>query len=116
MHFKLIICFVEDSKTEAILQAARDVGATGSTVITNARGQGLEQKKTFLGLSLETQRDVLLFLVEEHMCRNILEAISTAGRFEEELGTGIAVQIDVEDAVGVSHQIQTLQESIEGEI
>ena len=116
MHFKLIICFAEDSKTDIILDAAREAGATGSTIINNARGEGLKQKKTFFGLNLETQRDVLLFLVEEHMSRHILEKISTAGRFEEEPGTGIAVQIDVEDAVGVSHQIQTLQNSIEDEI
>ncbi len=66
MHFKLILAMVEDSKTNAVMDAARRAGATGATVINNARGEGLALKKTFLGLSLETQRDVVLFLVEEH--------------------------------------------------
>ncbi len=116
MHFKLIICFVEDSKTDAVMKAARDAGATGSTIITNARGEGLTQSKTFFGLSLETQRDVILFLVEEHLSRHILETIEQAGEFDNKPGTGIAIQIDVEDAVGVSHQIQTLQNMVEEEI
>ena len=31
MHFKLIIAFVEDSKTEDVMDAAREAGATGCT-------------------------------------------------------------------------------------
>ncbi|MDW1810337.1 P-II family nitrogen regulator, partial [Vibrio sp. Vb2362] len=67
MRFKLILAFVEDSKTDKVLDAARDAGATGATVINNARGQGLNQKRTFFGLTLEVQKDVLLFVVEEHL-------------------------------------------------
>lgn len=116
MHFKLIICFVEDGHTDAVLDAAREAGATGSTIINNARGEGLKQNKTFFGLNLETQRDVILFLVEEHLSRHILETIEKAGQFDDKPGTGIAIQIDVEDAVGVSHQIKTLQNIVEEEI
>ncbi len=116
MHFKLIIALVEDDKTDNIMKAAREAGATGATVINHARGEGLEQSKTFFGLALETQRDMLLFLVEEHMSRKILEKISTAGEFENKPGSGIAFQIDVEDAVGVTHQMQKLSEKVEEEI
>lgn len=93
--------------------AARTCGATGATVITNARGEGLERSKTFFGLNLETQRDVLLFLVEEHMSRRILERIAQVGEFDVKQGAGIAFQIDVEDALGVAHQIKSLSESVE---
>jgi hypothetical protein len=113
MHFKLIIAFVEDDTTEAVMHAAREAGATGATIITSARGEGLEPTKTFLGLDLESQRDVLLFLVEEHKSRMILEEIGRAGEFDDRPGTGIAVQIDIEDAVGVRHQIQELTQSVE---
>ena len=113
MHFKLILTFVEDSKTTAVMDAARDEGATGATVINHARGEGLAQKKTFFGLSLETQRDVVLFLVEEHLSRHIIEKIAEVGEFEERPGTGIAIQIDVEDAVGVAHQVEQLVDVVE---
>ena len=116
MHFKLIIAFVEDSKTDKVMKAARDAGATGATIISNARGEGLEKTKTFLGLSLETQRDVLLFLVEEHLSRHILEKIGDVGEFDSGPGTGIAMQIDVEDAVGVAHQVEELVRVVEEEL
>lgn len=116
MHFKLIIAFVEDTKTDAVMNAARHAGATGATVITNARGEGLQRARTFFGLSLEMQRDVLLFLVEEHLSRAILETIAAVGEFEVKPGTGIAFQIDVEDALGVSKQIRELTEVVEERI
>ena len=116
MHFKLIIALTEDSITDKVVEAARKKGATGSTVIASARGEGLQVAKTFLGLSLETQRDVILLLVEEHMCRDILETIASAGDFDNNPGSGIAFSIDVEDAVGVSHQVSQLSEIVEEEI
>lgn len=116
MHFKLLIALIEDDKTDEILDAARKAGATGATVLNHARGEGLKQTKTFLGLNLETQRDMLLFLVEEHLSREILECIAKVGEFDSKPGTGIAFQIDVEDAVGVTQQIQSLTEVVEDKL
>ena len=114
MHFKMIMVFVEDDKTDAVMDAAREAGATGATVISNARGEGLKKSKTFFGLSLETQRDVVLFLVEEHRSRHILEEIGRVGQFDAKPGTGIAFQIDVEDALGVAHQAQQIVDDATG--
>lgn len=116
MHFKLIIALVDDSWTDKVMDAARKAGSTGATVISNARGEGIKKSKTFLGLSLETQRDVLLFLVEEHLCRQILETVAEIGHFDDNPGSGIAFQIDVEDAVGVQNQIDQLVERVEDEL
>lgn len=116
MHFKLIITLIQDDKTDAIMLAARDKGATGATIITNARGEGLKSAKTFFGLNLETQRDVVLFLVEEHLAREIIETIAKVGDFDSRPGSGIAFQIDVEDAVGVSQQVAKLHQVVEEEL
>lgn len=113
MHFKLLIALVEDDITDEIMNAAREAGATGATVIEQARGEGLQKTRTFFGLNLETQRDMVMFLVEEHLSRYILEAIAEIGQFDNKPGTGIAFQIDVEDAVGVTQQIRQLTEVVE---
>lgn len=113
MHFKLIIALVEDAQTDAVMEAARSAGATGATVLNQVRGEGAQTMKTFFGLELETQRDMLLFLVEEHLSRQILEHIADIARFDDHPGAGIAFQIDVEDAVGVSRQISRLHEVVE---
>jgi nitrogen regulatory protein PII len=116
MHFKLIICLTEDSITDQVVDAAREKGATGSTVINSARGEGSRASKTFFGLNLDTQRDVIMLLVEEHLSREILETIAQVGQFEENPGSGIAFTLDVEDAVGVTRQVNQLSEIVEDEL
>lgn len=112
MHFKLLVALVEDARTDTVIDAARQAGATGTTVISNASGEGLEGSTTFFGLCLETQRNVLLMLVEEHLSRHILETISEVGEFDTQKGTGMAFQVDVEDVVGITHQIEKLSKTV----
>ena len=116
MKFKLIVAIVADDKTDAIIDTARGGGATGCTVITRVHGEGLRPPTTFLGLTLEGQRDVLWLLVEEHLSRHILETIADVGGFEAEPGTGIAFQIDIEDAIGLGTQMETIEKEIEDQI
>jgi nitrogen regulatory protein PII len=116
MHFKLIIIMVEDKRTQEVLDSAREAGATGCTVLNQARGEGVSPAKTFLGLSIDSQVDVIMLLAEEHMSRNILERVAVAGEFDEKPGSGIAFQVDVEDAIGVRHQIAALADAVEDRI
>lgn len=112
MKFKLIIALVEDAKTDKVLDAARDAGATGASVITSVRGEGLKQKKSFLGLTVTGQRDMALFLVEEHKATDILEAVASVGAFIEEPGSGVVFQIDIEDAIGLETQVAAMRNAL----
>ena len=116
MKFKLIIVIVRDDKTDLVIDTARKAGATGCTVITSARGEGLNPPSTFFGLTLEGQRDLVLLLVEGHLSRIVLERIAAAARFEEQPGVGIAFQLDIEDTVGLGAQLGTIAKEIEDEI
>jgi len=113
MNLKMIMAFVADEKTDIVLDAARAAGATGCTVLNGARGEGLVPEKTFLGLDLTSQRDVLVFLVAAPKAREILETIAEAGRFDEEPGSGVAVQIALEDSVGMKTQEDAIIHEIE---
>ena len=116
MKFKLIIALVNNDRTDLIIEKAREMGATGATVITAARGEGMNPAKTFFGLTLEGQVDVALFIVEEHICKYILEGIAEAGDFDTEKGAGVALQVDLEDAIGLSSQFDAIKEEIEEQL
>ena len=115
MRLKLIVALVSDEKTAAVIDAARAGGATGATIVTSVRGEGLAPQKTFFGLELAAKRDIILFLVVEQRARGILERIRDTGRFDEEPGAGIAFQIAIEDAVGLGTQVPAILEVLEGE-
>ncbi len=108
MKFKLIIALVDTKETDTVLSCAREAGATGSTVITSARGEGLKPPKSFFGLDLTGQRDMVLLIVEQHLSGDIMRHMAKTCEFDETSGTGIAFQIDIEDAVGLTSQIGTM--------
>lgn len=112
MRFKLILALVQEDQVEPILKASREAGATGATVIPSARGEGMIPKKTFLGLNLTAAHDIVLFIVEENLSSSILDKICAAGKFDTEPGSGLAIQLAIEDAVGLSGQIAALSETV----
>jgi len=116
MHFKLIIALVDEQQTKDAVHAAREAGATGATVVGSTRGEGLAPKKTFFGLNLEAQRDMLMFVVEEHLSRQVLENIAETCRFEDNPGSGLVFMLDVEDTIGLRSQIEVISEEVEEEI
>ena len=116
MKFKLIVAMVADEKTDNVIEKARELGATGATVITSARGEGLKPSKSFFGVTIEGQVDVILFIVEEHMSKTILEAIAEVSNFKDSHGAGVALQLDIEDVVGLESQLSTIQHEIEEQL
>ncbi len=110
MRFKLILSSVKTGITDQIVDAAKEAGATGATIIP-ARGTGIHEAKTFFGLSLEAQTDIIMFLVEEHLVDKILKSIQKAGEFHKP-GTGIAFVLSVEHVVGLESQIERFKEEV----
>jgi nitrogen regulatory protein PII len=111
INFKLIMVFVDEKRTERVLDAARAAGATGATIIKNARGQGLERKLTFFGLEYLALRDVILVLVEARRATAVMDAVVEAGELDESLDSGLALELDVTRALGLSEHVKALEDA-----
>ncbi len=107
MRFKVILALVNDDYQEEVINAAKTAGATGATIL-NARGEGIHKHKSFFGLSMETQKDMLLFLVEDCKSNDIMDAIHKAGHLDEH-GNGIAFSWMVDRAIGLESQLPTME-------
>jgi nitrogen regulatory protein P-II 1 len=110
MRFKLILSSVKPDITDEIVDAAKAAGATGATIIS-ARGTGIREAKSFFGLSLEAQTDIIMFLIEEHCVEEILGVIQETGKFHKP-GTGIAFVLPVEHVVGLESQMERFKEEV----
>ncbi len=110
MIFKIVFAPVKTDKTDSIVDAAKKAGAPAATIIPS-RGTGINEAKTFFGLTLEAQTDIVIFLVEEHLVKPVLEAIKTAGEFDKP-GTGIAFVLPVEQVIGLESQIEKFKEGV----
>lgn len=110
MRFKIVFAPVKPNKTDSIVDAAKAAGATGATIIP-ARGTGMHEAKTFFGLTLEDQTDIVMFLLEEHIVKQVLKAIKTAGEFDKP-GTGIAFVLSVDEVLGLESQVERFKEEV----
>ena len=110
MKFKIVFAPVKTDKTDAIVDAAKKAGATGATIIPS-RGTGMHEAKSVFGLTLEDQTDIVMFLLEEHVVKQVLEAIKKAGEFDKP-GTGIAFVLPVEKVVGLESQLEKFKEEV----
>ncbi len=108
MQFKLIMAFVKPNITDDVVDAMKKAGATGATIIP-ARGTGMHEAKSFFGLSIEDQTDIIVFLVEEHVVENLMKVIQLAGKFDEP-GTGIAFVLPVEHIAGLESQMKKFKD------
>ncbi len=111
MKFKVILASVKTTLTDNIVDAAKAAGATGATIIP-ARGTGIREAKTFFGLSLEAQTDIIMFLLDEHIVDTVLETIGRVGEFEKP-GTGIAFVLPVDQVIGLEAQIDRFKKLAE---
>ena len=105
MGFKVLISTVKPGVTDSVVDAAKAAGARGATIIPG-RGTGTHEAKTFFGLTLEEQTDVLMFLLPEEQVAPVMEAVAKAGEFDKP-GTGIAFCIPVDQVVGLGSQLES---------
>lgn len=110
MRFKIIIASVKTDITVKVVDAAKRAGATGATIIP-AHGTGIREAKTFFGLSLDAQTDIILFLLEESLVDNVLSTIGSVGEFDKP-GTGIAFVVPVDQVIGLESQIDKFKQEV----
>jgi nitrogen regulatory protein P-II 1 len=113
MQFKLIMAFVKPRISDNVVDAMKEAGATGATIIP-ARGTGIHEAKSFFGLSLEDQTEIIIFLVEEHVVEKFMKVIAKAGKFHKP-GTGIAFVLPIEHIAGLESQMKNFKDQARDE-
>ncbi|WP_228691886.1 P-II family nitrogen regulator [Lunatimonas sp.] len=108
MKFKLIMVLVRPEKTDEAVSVMRKAGATGDTII-RARGSGMREVKTFLGLNIEGQNELILVLSEENTVSTLLDSLKKVIPFDEP-GNGIAFVLPVDQVIGLDSQLQKLRD------
>lgn len=103
MNYKVIFAALKPDVTARVVDAAKTCGISGATIVPG-RGTGMHDAKTFLGLTLEMQTDVVIFLAEEELVQPVMKAIHQAGRLDEH-GTGVVFVLDVEQVAGIKEAI-----------
>ncbi|TVR26308.1 MAG: P-II family nitrogen regulator [Balneolaceae bacterium] len=101
--FQLIVTIVNRGKCGPVVEASREAGAEGGTIISG-RGSGIHEKAKLFSFTIEPEKDIILTLVPSDRTEKVLDAIVKASELNEP-GHGIAFVIDVEEVTGINHLI-----------
>ena len=75
----LIVIIANQGSTDLVMDAAREAGATGGTVI-HAKGTGTELVQKFFGVSIATEQEMIFILTRSETKKPIMKAVmSKAG-------------------------------------
>ena len=97
--FEVIIALVNSGFSEVVMDAAREEGARGGTIV-HARGTGTKDMEKRYNIVITPDKEMVMILVSVEMRDKILSAIYKAAGLGTD-GQGIAFSLPVENVVGV---------------
>jgi len=96
----LIVVIVNKGYNDLVMEAARESGARGGTVL-GARGTGNQEIEKYYGVAIKPDKEIVLIVVAEEIKDKTLEAIGKAAGLATK-GQGIAFALPVSDTVGLN--------------
>ena len=97
---EVIFCIVNTGFADEVMDAAREFGARGGTVI-RARGTANQEAEKIFNIAIQPEKEIVMILVDSAIKNDILHALYKAVGLKTP-GQGIAFSVPVEDAVGLS--------------
>ena len=108
--YELVLCIVNAGFSEIVMDAAKEVGARGGTVI-HARGTADREAEQFFNITIQPDKDVVMILVTADIKDAVLHALYQGAGLKT-AGQGIAFSLPVDDVVGLSSSTtQTAKDS-----
>lgn len=104
IKFQLIVTIVNKGVSGKVVDASKEAGAEGGTIITG-RGSGIHEKAKLFNLAIEPEKDIILTLIPEKKTDKVLNAIIEATDLNDP-GNGIAFVIDVDNITGIHHRLK----------
>lgn len=98
-QFVLVVAIVDKGFTDLVMNAAREKGARGGTVLT-ARGTSNKEIEEKFKIVISSEKEVVLILANTDISDDILKAINEAAGLHTK-GRGIAFALPVEDVAGL---------------
>ena len=99
MH-EAIFCIVNSGHSEAVMDAAKKLGARGGTII-NARGTANKEAEKFFNITIQPEKEIVMILVPSALKEDILHALYKQVGLDTP-GQGIAFALPVDGVVGLS--------------
>ncbi|MCH8492694.1 MAG: transcriptional regulator [Idiomarina sp.] len=100
MKFSVLVAIVPENLEQEAIDAAREEGAGGITVMSG-RGISNNAKKSFFGLSYDGSQNVLVMVLEKGLSLCVLKAVQKVVMPNENDSQGLVFTIPLEHLAGI---------------
>ncbi len=98
--YSLIISIVNRGFSDEVMDAARDAGAKGGTIMYG-HGAGLRETETFFGISIHPEKELVIILASNETKNTIMQSIIKRVGMDSE-GAGITFALPVTNVEGIA--------------
>lgn len=104
-----VFCIVNEGFSEEVMDAAREAGATGGTVLHANGTASIEAEKAF-GVTVQPHKEIVMILVDVKIKEAVLKSLYEAVGLQT-AGQGIAFTLPVAEVVGLTPHAKPKQEA-----
>lgn len=101
-EYELILCIINEGFSETVMDAVKEVGARGGTVI-RARGTANREAEAFFHITVHPEKEVVMILVKSDIKDAVLHAVYKSAGLDT-AGQGIAFAVPVDNVIGIEKQ------------
>ena len=98
--YDLVITIINHGDADIVMEAAKEAGAKGGTVLT-ARSLGTKEAAKFFGISIQEEKEIVLIVVEKEMRKDIMKEIYKVAGLNTK-SRGISLSLPIDDVIGIS--------------
>ena len=98
-EYELIVTIVSKGQSDIVVQAAREAGATGGTIIYG-KGTSDSNNSSFLGINLKAEKEIIFIVALSTKKAKIMEQITMNAGLSEE-GKGLCFSLPINSIVGL---------------
>ena len=99
--YDLIVSIVNKGYSEKVVEASKQAGAEGGTIIYG-RGTGIHEQAKLFNIAIEPEKELILTLIDREKTDQVLESIMVNAELNKP-GKGIAFVLEVERTIGINH-------------
>ena len=100
MDYEVVFCIINAGYSDLVMDAAKEVGARGGTVI-HAKGTANKEAEQYFKISIQPDKEIVMILVPQDIKDDVLHAIYKNAGLKSE-GSGIAFSMPVNHVVGLA--------------
>ena len=99
-EYQMVICIVNMGYSQVVMDAARQAGARGGTII-HGRGTANRDAEKLFQIVVQPDKEVVMIIVKDEIKDDIMKAINAKAGLETN-GQGIAFSLPVDRTIGIN--------------